>query len=86
MNRKEEKLLRKFVRDNLVKPIIEQQRKEERVRQWARSLISETQAVHTLETLFEAKDMANPHPNTGINNLEMLFGKESPLLRPSFNN
>ena len=84
MNRKEEKLLRKFVRDNLVKPIIEQQRKEERVRQWARSLIRETQAVHTLETLFEAKDMANPHPNTGINKLRDALRKGKPSIKTKF--
>ena len=69
MNRKEEQLLREFVRDNLVAPILEEQKREQQVRRWVRSLIREAQEETVLMNLYEAKDMANPHPNTGINKL-----------------
>ena len=84
MNRKDEKLLREFVRDNLVKPIIEQQKEEDKVRQWARSLIKEAQDTLVLETLYEAKDMANPHPNTGINKLRDALRKAKPSIKAKY--
>jgi len=84
MNRKDEKLLREFVRDNLVKPIIEQQNQEKKVRQWVRSLIKETQGTMILETLYEAKDMANPHPNTGINKLRDALRKAKPSIKAKY--
>jgi hypothetical protein len=84
MNRKDEKLLREFVRDNLVKPIVEQQKEEDKVRQWARSLIKEAQDTLVLETLYEAKDMANPHPNTGINKLRDALRKAKPSIKAKY--
>lgn len=84
MNRKEETLLREFLRDNLIKPVIKQQKEEKRVRQWVRSLIKEAQNTQTLEKLFEAKDMTNPHPNTGINKLRDALRKGKPSIKTKF--
>ena len=84
MNRKEEKLLREFVRENLVKPLLQEQREEQSVRAWVRSLIREAQEAHVLETLYEAKDMANPHPNTGINKLRDALRKGKPSIKSKY--
>ena len=84
MNRKEEKLLREFVRENLVKPLLQEQREEQRVRAWVRSLIREAQETHVLETLYESKDMANPHPNTGINKLRDALRKGKPSIKSKY--
>jgi hypothetical protein len=84
MNRKEENLLREFVRDNIVKPMIEQRRQEQKVRQWVRSLISEAKNEQYLSTLFEAKDMTNPHPNTGINKLRDTLRKAKPSIKTKY--
>ena len=84
MNRKEEKLLREFVRDNIVKPMLEQQQQEEKVRRWARSLIAEAKEEQYLSTLFEAKDMTNPHPNTGINKLRDTLRKAKPSIKTKY--
>ena len=84
MNRKEEKLLREFVRENLVKPLLKEQREEQKVRVWVRSLIREARDAHTLETLYEAKDMANPHPNTGINKLRDSLRKAKPSIKTKY--
>ena len=84
MNQREEKLLREFVRREMVKPILEQRRKEERVRIWVRGLIKEAQEENYLSTLFEAKDMANPHPNTGINKLRDAIRKAKPSIKAKY--
>ena len=84
MNRKEEQLLREFVRDNLVAPILEEQKREQRVRRWVRSLIREAQEETVLMNLYEAKDMANPHPNTGINKLRDALRKAKPSVKTKF--
>tara|TARA_R110002167_G_scaffold293472_1_gene498171 strand:- start:24 stop:902 length:879 start_codon:yes stop_codon:yes gene_type:complete len=84
MNRKEEQLLREFVRDNLVAPILEEQKREQRVRRWVRSLIREAQEETVLMNLYEAKDMANPHPNTGINKLRDSLRKAKPSIKTKF--
>jgi len=84
MNRKEEKLLREFVRDNIVKPMLEQQQQEQQVRSWVRSLISEVREEQYLSTLFEAKDMTNPHPNTGINKLRDTLRKAKPSIKTKY--
>jgi len=84
MNRKEEKLLREFVRENLVAPILEEQKKEQLVRRYARSLIKEAKNQIVLENLFEAKDMANPHPSTGINKLRDALRKAKPSIKTKF--
>lgn len=84
MNRKEEKLLREFVRDNIIKPMLEQQRQEEKVRRWARAQIAEAREEQYLSTLFEAKDMTNPHPNTGINKLRDTLRKAKPSIKTKY--
>ena len=84
MNQREEKLLREFVRREMVKPLLEQRRKEERVRVWVRGLIREAQEENYLSTLFEAKDMANPHPNTGINKLRDAIRKAKPSIKAKY--
>ena len=84
MNRKEEKLLREFVRENLVGPLLKEQKEDQLVRRWVRSLISEAKDIITLETLYEAKDMANPHPNTGINKLRDALRKAKPSIKTKF--
>ena len=68
----------------MVKPILEQRRKEERVRIWVRGLIKEAQEENYLSTLFEAKDMANPHPNTGINKLRDAIRKAKPSIKAKY--
>ena len=84
MNQRDEKLLREFVRREMVKPILEQKRKEERVRIWIRGLIREANEENYLSTLFEAKDMANPHPNTGINKLRDAIRKAKPSIKAKY--
>jgi len=84
MNQSEEKLLREFVRRKWVKPLLEQKRQEEQVRKWVRGLIKEAQEENYLSTLFEAKDMANPHPNTGINKLRDAIRKAKPSIKTKY--
>lgn len=84
MNQRDEKLLREFVRREMVKPILEQKRKEEKVRIWIRGLIREANEENYLSTLFEAKDMANPHPNTGINKLRDAIRKAKPSIKAKY--
>ena len=84
MNQREEKLLREFVRREMVKPILEQRRKEEKVRIWVRGLIREANEENYLSTLYEAKDMANPHPNTGINKLRDAIRKAKPSIKAKY--
>lgn len=84
MNRKEEKLLREFVRENMVGPLLKEQKEEQQVRRWVRSLINEAKNQQILETLYEAKDMANPHPNTGINKLRDALRKAKPSIKTKF--
>ena len=62
MSNNEEKLLREFIRRNFVSNLIKEQREEYAVRSYVRSLISEVRDEQYCSTLFEAKDMANPHP------------------------
>ena len=84
MNQRDEKLLREFVRREMVQPILEQKRNEEKVRKWVRGLIREAREENYLSTLFEAKDMANPHPNTGINKLRDAIRKAKPSIKAKY--
>ena len=88
MNRKDEKLLREFVRRELIKPSLkilrEEQRKEDSVRLWVRSQIREFQMQDYCTVIHEAKDMANPHPNTGINKLRDAIRKAKPSIKAKF--
>ena len=84
MNQREEKLLREFVRREMIDPILKQRHQEERVRVWVRGLIREAQEESYLSRLFEAKDMANPHPNTGINKLRDAIRKAKPSIKAKY--
>lgn len=88
MNSNEEKLLREFVRKTFVAKMLQEEKKkflqEQKVRSWVRSLINEVaeEDAHTL--ISEAKDMANPHPNTGINKLRDAIRKAKPSIKSKF--
>lgn len=88
MNNKNEKLLREFVRKTFVTQMLQEQKRietqEMQVRKFVRSIISEVNNERTLHTLFEAKDMANPHPNTGINKLRDAIRKAKPSIKSKF--
>jgi len=84
MQIKQEKLLREFIRRTFVSSLLREQREEHAVRMYVRSLISEVKEEKTLSTLFEAKDMANPHPNTGINKLRDAIRKAKPSIKTKY--
>jgi hypothetical protein len=84
MQDKQEKLLREFIKRTFVSNLIKEQREEHAVRMFVRSLISEVKDERTLSTLFEAKDMANPHPNTGINKLRDAIRKAKPSIKAKY--
>lgn len=84
MQNKQEKLLREFIRRTFVSNLLKEQREEHAVRLYVRSLISEVKNEQYLSTLFEAKDMANPHPNTGINKLRDAIRKAKPSIKAKY--
>ena len=84
MQNKQEKLLREFIRRTFVSNLLREQREEHAVRSYVRSLISEVKNEQYLSTLFEAKDMANPHPNTGINKLRDAIRKAKPSIKAKY--
>ena len=84
MNRNDEKLLREFLRRNILEQKLVQEKQERQVRTWVRSLISEALSERVLETLYEAKDQANPHPNTGINKLRDALRKAKPSIKSKY--
>lgn len=84
MNRNDEKLLREFLRRNILEQKLIQENQEREIRSWVRSLISEVISERTLETLYEAKDQANPHPNTGINKLRDALRKAKPSIKSKY--
>jgi len=88
MNHKDEKLLREFVRRTIVNPGIEilkeEKRKEDSVRLWVRSRIREFLEKDRNTVINEAKDMANPHPSTGINKLRDAIRKAKPSIKTKF--
>ena len=84
MQNKQEKLLREFIRRTFVSNLLKEQREEHAVRMYVRSLISEVKEEKVLSTLFEAKDMANPHPNTGINKLRDAIRKAKPSIKTKY--
>lgn len=84
MSHNDEKLLREFLRRTIVEQKLEEQRQEHRVRVWVRSVIAEVQEENVLKTLFEAKDQANPHPNTGINKLRDALRKAKPSIKSKY--
>jgi len=84
MQKQQEKLLREFIKRTFVSNLLREQREEHAVRLYVRSLISEVREEQTLSTLFEAKDMANPHPNTGINKLRDAIRKAKPSIKTKY--
>jgi len=84
MQKQQEKLLREFIRKTFVSNLLQEQREEHAVRMYVRSLISEVREEQILSTLFEAKDMANPHPNTGINKLRDAIRKAKPSIKSKY--
>jgi hypothetical protein len=88
MNHKDEKLLREFVRRTIVQPAVqvlkEEKRKEDSVRLWVRSHIREFIEKDYNTVINEAKDMANPHPSTGINKLRDAIRKAKPSIKTKF--
>jgi hypothetical protein len=88
MNRKDEQLLREFLKKEILPVVRSSQRqeylKERKVRSWVRNIISEVKRENVLKTLFEAKDMTNPHPNTGINKLRDAIRKAKPSIKTKY--
>ena len=84
MQKQQEKFLREFIRKTFLSNLLKEQREEHAVRSFVRSLISEVREEQTLSTLFEAKDMANPHPNTGINKLRDAIRKAKPSIKSKY--
>ena len=88
MNIHEEKQLREFVRKTFVKQMLEQKKKEalveQKARLWVRSLISEIKKEKSFNLISEARDAANPHPNTGINKLRDAIRKAKPSIKTKF--
>lgn len=88
MNHKDEKLLREFVRRTIINPAVrvlkEEKRREDSVRLWVRSHIREFQEQRSNTVISEAKEMANPHPSTGINKLRDAIRKAKPSIKTKF--
>jgi hypothetical protein len=88
MNSKDEKLLREFVRKTFVAKMLQEEKEkflhEQKVRSWVRSLISESLEEKANTVIFEAKETANPHPNTGINKLRDSIRKAKPSVKTKF--
>lgn len=84
MQKQQEKLLREFIKRSFVSNLLREQKEEHAVRLYVRSLISEVRNQNTLETLWEAKDMNNPHPNTGINKLRDAIRKAKPSIKSKY--
>ena len=88
MNSKDEKLLREFVKRTFVAKMLDEEKQkflqEQKVRSWVRSLISEVQEEQSNTVIFEAKETANPHPNTGINKLRDSIRKAKPSIKTKF--
>ncbi len=82
--KREEQILREHMRKAYVFPILKQIEEENKVRAWAKSLIAEVRSNMVLETLFEAKDTTNPHPNTGINKLRDALRKAKPSIKTKY--
>ena len=64
--------IRKKIKDQLHEELRNQEQQEHELRLVVRSLIK------------EAKEMANPHPNTGINKLRDAFRKAKPTLKAKY--
>lgn len=67
-----ENLLRTYIRNKIISLKEGEQKKEQQLRLVIRKLIK------------EAKDVSNPHPNTGINKLRDAFRKAKPTIKSQF--
>ena len=67
-----EALLRSYIRNKIATLYEQNQKKEQQLRTVIRRLIK------------EAKDVSNPHPNTGINKLRDAFRKAKPTIKSQF--
>ena len=88
MNKKDEKLLREFVRKTFVNKMLQEQKRlllqEQQVRAYVRSLINEVAEEKSKTVIFEGKDQAKPHPSTAINFLRDAFRKLIPNLEKDY--
>ena len=88
MNTNDEKLLREFVRKTFVKKMLQEQKEvmlqEQKVRSFVRSLINQVAEEKANTVIFEGKEMANPHPSTGINKLRDAIRKAKPSVKTKF--
>ena len=57
---------------------------EQKVRSFVRSLIKEVSEEKENTVISESKEMANPHPNTGINKLRDAIRKAKPSIKSKF--
>ena len=71
-----EMLLRQYIRKKIKQQIHEQTKREEEAEHELRLVIR--------GLIREAKEMANPHPNTGINKLRDAFRKAKPTLKSKY--
>ena len=71
-----EMMMRKYIRNKIKKQLWEQKNKEEQQEYKLRLIIR--------NLIKEAKEMANPHPNTGINKLRDAFRKAKPTLKTKY--
>ena len=88
MNNNDEKLLREFVRKTFVKQMLQEQKRvymqEQHVRSFVRALINEVKEEKSNTVIYEAKEMSNPHPSTGINKLRDAIRKAKPSIKTKF--
>jgi len=71
-----ETMMRLYIRNKIKKQLWEQKKREEKEEYQLRLVIR--------GLIKEAKEMANPHPNTGINKLRDAFRKAKPTLKTKY--
>lgn len=69
-------MMRQYVRNRIKKQLLEEQVRQERQEYQLRLVIR--------SLIKEAKEIANPHPNTGINKLRDAFRKAKPTLKTKY--
>lgn len=88
MNSNEEKLLREFVRKTFVSKVLQEQKRvmlqEQKIRGFVRSMISEVITEDRNTVINESRDVANPHPNTGINKLRDAIRKSKVSIKSKY--
>ena len=71
-----EMMMRQYIRNKIKKQLHEEKKREQEQEHQLRLVIR--------GLIKEAKEMANPHPNTGINKLRDAFRKAKPTLKAKF--